>query len=144
MAYVLDFTLPNVPQLQIRGVLTRVLQLAALYAEREARLGALEAKDTGATARSIVSEVQGMTARVYSPLVYASVMETGRRPGAKMPPPAALEGWIARHNPDISPFVLARAIARRGTAGRFFFRRAVTRLETALPGLVAQAMREQA
>lgn len=123
-----------------RPALTLLLKDAALHAERTAREGA--PKDTSALARSITSEVKGTSARVYSTLAYASVMEEGRRPGARMPPPQALLGWLGRHGiPASFAFVVARAIGRRGIKGRFFMRAAKQALSRALPGMGDTALR---
>lgn len=123
-----------------RPAMKQLLTDAAVLAERTAREAA--PKDTSALARSITSQVQPLAARVYSTLAYASVMEEGRRPGAKMPPPQALLGWMSRHGMSgVSPFVLARAISRRGIKGRFFFQKAKDALDRALPGLADAAAR---
>jgi hypothetical protein len=143
-AYRVPFTVPQVRD-DMSRVIQRVLQLSALTAQREAQQAAYEFKDTATLARSITSDITGTTARVWSPLTYAAVMEQGRRPGAKMPPPAALAGWARRHGFQTDPgslFVLARAIGRRGIAGRFYFRRAAEALQRQLPSIIAQALRE--
>lgn len=124
---------PTLYQDAVKTLLTQ----AALIAEREARLGT--PKDTGALARSISHDVQPLMARVYSGLSYAVPVEFGRGAGKRMPPPQALVGWIRRHNLNVSPFVLARAIARRGIRGRFFFRKAAEATKKALPGLLGKA-----
>lgn len=139
MAYVVTFNAKSIKDWTNKA-LVRLIQLAAVYTEREARLGV--PKDTSALARSIVAEAKGLTATVYSPLVYASVMEEGRTPGATMPPPAALQGWINRHGFQGSPYVLARAIGRRGIKGRFYFQHAVQMLEKNINTLAQQALKE--
>jgi hypothetical protein len=120
----------------MHGLLTK----SSLFAERQTRQNA--PRDTGALARSISSEVRPLAARVFSPLAYATVMEFGRRPGARMPPPEALRGWARRKGYSGSLFVLARAIARRGIKGRFFMRKAAKKLEGALPGFIRDAARD--
>lgn len=123
----------------LEPAMDRLLRDAALYAERAAREGS--PKDTGALARSFASEVRPGLARVYSPLVYAPVMELGRRPGARMPPPRALAGWARRHGLAGQEYVLARSIARRGIKGRFFLRKAAEGLaRVELPRLIRQAV----
>lgn len=63
---------------------------------------------------------------VGSPLLYSEVMERGRRPGSPMPPPSAIATWVARKlGPDVSPFVVARAIGRRGIQGRHMLEMAI-------------------
>ena len=48
---------------------------------------------------------------------YAIFVEEDTKP--HFPPVAALEGWARRHN--VSAFLVARAISRRGTKGRHMF-----------------------
>jgi hypothetical protein len=106
-----------------------------------AQRGAKEkvARDTGALGRSISLESRPLQARVFTDrnLTYARVVEEGRNAGSRMPPPNALRGWARRHGMGTDPgtlFVLARAIARRGTRGRFFMRWGYGLAERALPG----------
>lgn len=115
-----------------------ILAEGALIAERELR--ATSPRDTAALARSWTSEVRPLSARVYSTLAYARVMEEGRRAGARMPPPAALVGWMGRHGMTGSSFALARAIQRRGIKGRFFVRAAARALRSGMPALVDRAV----
>lgn len=95
---------------------------ASLFAQGVAVQGA--PRDTAGLQRSIQRDVSPFSASVYSIQKHASVMEFGRRPGAKMPPPSALEGWARRHGFAGGTFVLARSIARRGIKGRFFMKAA--------------------
>jgi hypothetical protein len=61
-----------------------------------------------------------------SPLIYSEVIERGRRAGAKMPPPAALQTWVERKlGSGASAFVVARSIGRKGIKGRFMLSKAV-------------------
>lgn len=85
---------------------------------------------TGATAQlwqSIFTDIRGTTfagmqGRVASPLSYAVFAEEGRAPG-KFPPRAPIELWAQRVLGDASLwFIVARAIARRGTKGAHMFR----------------------
>ena len=82
------------------------------------------ARDTGQTAGSITSDARGSNLhnvgmRVYSPLISANVLESGRRPGARMPPVSALMAWAGRKLGDAKlGFVIARAIAREGAPKR--------------------------
>lgn len=121
----------------IAPALTQLLTDAALLGTKVAREGA--PRDTAALIRSIQSEVRPLSARVYTPLTYALTMEEGRRPGAKMPPPDALVGWIRRHGLTVSPFVLARSIARRGIRGRFFMKAAKQAVQGAMPRFISEA-----
>jgi len=96
-------------------------------------------RDTGALAASIQKEVMPMTARIYSALPYARIMESGRRPAAvpgsgKMPPPAALAHIAAPG----TAFALARSIHTRGIRGRFFLRKARGKIQRELPRLATR------
>lgn len=134
----------GIPELnkRIRNVqqmkpLQMLLDEASLIAQAAAIEGA--PRDTGELQRSIQRDVQPFSARVYTLKSYAEVMEFGRSPGGKMPPPQALAGWARRHGRDTSPsglFVLARSIARRGIKGRFFMRKAADKTRRELPRLV--------
>lgn len=124
----------------LRRPLAEMFRRLGITGEAHARRGAVEHKDTGALARSLASESKDLSARVFSTLAYAKPVEEGRRAGAQMPPPNALVGWMRRHGLDgVSPFVIARAIARRGIKGRFFMKRALEALRRDMPGLVDQA-----
>lgn len=113
----------------------------AVIAQREAREQA--STDTGALARSIASEAHGFSSRVYSTASYAGAVESGRRAGAGMPPPDALRGWMQRHGlGGVSPYVIARGIARRGVRGRFFMAKAARKLEQQLPELGRKALED--
>ncbi|MGD9889692.1 MAG: hypothetical protein AB7R89_25785 [Dehalococcoidia bacterium] len=114
--------------------LSLIVREAALTAQREARNEA--PKDTSALARSILADIKPLSAEVSTSLAYAQAMEEGRRPGARMPPPAALAGWARRHGYGGSLFVLARAIGRRGIKGRFYMRKGADATRRALPGIV--------
>lgn len=126
------------PHLYLPAV-QELLSSASVLGERVARQRA--PRDTGALARSLTHEVRPLSARVYSHLGYAAAVETGRAAGARMPPPAALEGWMRRHGLRGSPFALARAIGRRGLRGRFFLRAAATAVGRQMPFLAGQAAR---
>ncbi len=82
--------------------------------------------DTGTLRRSVRSRVQPLEATIGSRLSYAPPVEFGRRPG-RMPPVAAVERWARTRG--IPPFVLARAIGRRGTKGAHMFRDAARSME---------------
>jgi hypothetical protein len=60
---------------------------------------------------------------------HASVIEFGRRPGARQPPTAAILGWVRRKlgkrgaDAQTTAFLIARAIGRRGLPAHAVFRR---------------------
>lgn len=125
----LTVRLQNAPE-GIQGELRRFVDVATTEAEgnvvRRTPVGA-----TGHLRQSITHEVNGsglaIAGRVYSsdvPVKVASV-ETGRAPG-KMPPIAPIEMWLRRvvggDNLRARAFLVARAIGRRGTKGKWMFR----------------------
>lgn len=127
------------PQLY-EDALTEYLTEATDLGQKVAREGIKD--DTNALARSVLTEVRPLSARIYSTLPYAVPVDQGRRAGAKMPPPNALRGWMQRHGMgNVPPFVLARAIARRGIRGRFFLRAAKERIERETPNMLRRAAR---
>jgi hypothetical protein len=121
------------PSLYRRAVSDFVAAMT-LTAERASK-GAVPV-DMGGLRRSITSEIQPLSGRVFTPLAYAAAVDQGRRPGSTPPPPQALVGWMARHGMTGSPWVLARAIGRRGTKGRFFMRAGLEAAQTAAPKLL--------
>lgn len=75
------------------------------------------AQDTRRLMGSITHQINARTLPVISGRVgptvrYGLWVERGRRPG-KAPPIEAIAGWARRHG--VNPFVVARAIARKGT-----------------------------
>lgn len=121
----------------VQGPLRDVLQKAAREATRVAKGKA--PRDTGALMRSITPEVRPLSARVYTRrgAAYFPVMEFGRRPGAKMPPPDKLRGWARRHGFPTTRgalFALARSIGRRGIKGRFYMRAGAQSVRRQMPG----------
>lgn len=95
--------------IETRQVLTHSL----LLVEADARRGVK--RDTGRLQNSITHDISGTGANlrgVVGPSVrYGLYVERGRRPG-RPPPVAALAGWARRHG--VNPYVVARAIGRRG------------------------------
>lgn len=91
---------------------------------------------TGKMAAGFVSEIQPFSATVHTiSEKYPVVMEGGRKPGSKMPPPSVLDQWARAHGIE-NTFVLARAIARRGIKGRFFRRKGRAAVRRELPRLI--------
>lgn len=93
---------------------------------------------------------------------YPAVMEFGRRPGARMPPPEALVRWVhvkhlagtysikthrrtgnkkSQAEEDLqTAFLIARAIARRGIKGKFFMKRGLEMGKPAVPKFFKKEM----
>ncbi len=51
---------------------------------------------------------------VTNNLIHMAVLDVGRKPGARPPPPAALAGWARRHGWTGSLWLLARIIGKKG------------------------------
>lgn len=125
----------------IREPLETLVRDVALVVERAAREGM--PRDTAEGARSIAATVNGLEAKVTSPLAHVTVMDQGRRAGAAMPPQGALLGWMRRHGiPPEAEYVVRRGIARRGIKGRFFYQKAEAKGREAIPGAVRKFMAE--
>lgn len=89
--------------------------------------------DTGNLRRSIstVTTTQGIysTTKVGTNVPYARAVEFGRGAGTTQPPVAPIARWLAKKGSDANPFVVARAIGRRGIAGRPFLTKAFKELQ---------------
>lgn len=124
-------------QVLVLAPLGNTLKRLTLLGEREARIAA--PRDIGNLQRNIVSALRPLEGRVFIQGMaksYAYVQEFGRKAGGRMPPPDALRSWARRHGFGTSKgalFVLARAIARRGTKGRFFMHHAAQAVEREMP-----------
>jgi hypothetical protein len=75
--------------------------------------------DTRRLMNSITSTVQGglhapggLVGKIGPSVRYGLYVHQGRRPGGRMPPIRAIEGWARRHG--IEPFLVARSIAQNG------------------------------
>lgn len=111
-----------------------------------------EAFDTGALAGSLTPDVQpivgGVRGLVGTGLDYAEEVHDGREPGGPMPPEGELLPWMRRKGiPAEAEFFIRRKIARHGTKGVFFLRRALAEAEPRfrqrfdeVPGRVAARM----
>lgn len=92
---------------------------------------------------TLVTGAGGVIGIVGSPLDYSEVVERGRTPGAKMPPPDALATWVAtKLGADVSPFVVARSIGRKGIKEVRMLQKAVAMTTPAARALWAAAARD--
>jgi HK97 gp10 family phage protein len=86
----------------------------------EAEIKKRAPRDTGRLQGSVHHTITGsganLTGRVGPSVAYALFVEKGTR--AHYPPIAAISGWARRHG--MSPYALARGIARRGTRAQPF------------------------
>ena len=105
----------------------RAMTLSLALLERE--VARRTPVSTGLLRGSIFSAQQGQPVRwhrgvVGTPNKYAPYVEAGRRPG-RMPPVAVLARWAQLKLGDSRlGYVVARAIARRGTKGAHMFKNA--------------------
>jgi HK97 gp10 family phage protein len=98
------------------------MRTATLVVQRDAKINA--PVDSGRLRASITPEVRAMGDEIQgvvgSNVVYAPYVELGTRP--HFPPIQALEVWASRHG--MTAFLVARAIARKGTKAHKFLTRA--------------------
>lgn len=125
---------------------------------------------SGRLKNSIGSEIRtegigSVVGRVGSSLKgeeYPAVMEFGRRPGSRMPPPEALVRWVhvkglagtysikthrrrgskaSQAEEDLQvAFLIARAIGRKGIKGRFYMRDGLNRAKPSIPKFFKREM----
>lgn len=110
----------------VRGPLRRWLTKSVLLLEGEVKRQT--PVDTGRLRASITHQVQPFRAWVGTNVKYAPFVEFGTRP--HFPPPVALQPWARRHGFPPGPsgaFMVAHAIARRGTRARRMFQMGVER-----------------
>ena len=117
------------------------MRKATLLVEGDAKR--LAPVDQGLLRASIASELrtEGVGGRdvvgvVGSAKSYAAVMEVGSKP--HWPPISALQAWADRHG--VSAFVVARAIARRGTKPRLYLQTAFEQNQQKIEDLIGQAV----
>lgn len=72
---------------------------------------------------------------------YAKDVHDGRKPG-KWPPIKAIAAWAKRKGIDAPPFVIARAIARKGTKAQPYLADAMTETEPKIQGYFDGAAQE--
>ena len=113
-----------------------------------AGLGAGGAFSSGTYKRSWRAGPVRGGARVYNDRTYASVIELGRRPGAKMPPgnPDVIGHWARRRlglterEAKSVSFVIRRAIGRRGLLPRRVLGRALPAMNQAVNQEIVRAL----
>ncbi len=101
---------------------------------------------------SVTGEGVDVTGRVFDPVAYAVPLEAGSQP--HFPPTDAIAGWVRRKGIASDErevrsvaFLIARAISRRGTRARNFFRDGVAEAGAkvrarfaAVPGLILRRL----
>lgn len=98
--------------------------------------------DTGRLRASLTASVAAVGDTVQgvagTNVTYALAQEFGARP--HWPPVGALQPWANRH--DMSAFLVARAISRRGLPARRYLGKAVTAAEPRFRRRIDRAMRQ--
>lgn len=108
---------------KVRAAKQEILDRGSIMTQAEMRVNA--PVFDGELRRSIRPKWQGPdTVVVFSDSKYAPPVEFGRRPNGKMPPYAEgtpLAKWVKiKMGADVPPFIVARAIARKGTKAQRF------------------------
>lgn len=108
----------------LEAELLTAMQRVTLQVQHDAM--AVSPVDTGTLRRAWAVKATPLEGVVSNNVPYAPTMEYGRRPGAALPPDGALLGWLGRHGiPAEAEFVVRRAIARRGIAGKHMAQQAL-------------------
>lgn len=107
----------------VQAAKTEILNRASIMTQAEMRLN-VPVHD-GELRQSIRPKWESPdTVIVFSDKKYAAVNEFGRRPGGKLPPFRAgtpLAKWVRdKMGEGVSPYLVARSIARKGTKGSKF------------------------
>ena len=123
---------PKLADEAMAGLIRTASREAESYAKQRVR-------SVQSVADSIHLEPHSLSADLKSMHPASVHVEVGRRPGAPAPPSSALIGWMSRHGITVSPWVISRAIARRGIRGRYFMRGAKSRFRTRLRSYLKQA-----
>lgn len=84
------------------------------------------------------------TVIVFSDAKHAVPMEVGRRPGGKLPPykeGTPLAKWVRiKMGADVPPFIVARAIARKGTKGKRFAQKTYVKMKPEVNSMANQVI----
>lgn len=113
-----------------RIVALPVTEMLHTAAEEGAKVAVSRVQGMPSVVRTIHADSRALNARVFTTHPAAQHIEVGRKPGSKMPPVAVMARWAAERGIAVSPFILARAVSRRGIKGRYFMRGARARMKT--------------
>nr|DAK17709.1 MAG TPA: putative tail-component [Caudoviricetes sp.] len=137
----------NVPQLGRRwrgeasGAVQRILANGSVIVQRSMRKNA----PVGVTQRlagNIQRTVGNGEAKITPLSKYAEVIEKGRKPGSRMPPwkNEDFQRWVRAKLGNVSPFVVARSIARKGTQPQPFIEKTHKETEPQIQEYAARAI----
>jgi HK97 gp10 family phage protein len=122
------------------GPMVTTMRTATLMIHRSAKINA--PVDTGRLRASITPSVTASADMIQgvvgSNVTYAPYVELGTRP--HWPPVSALETWARSHG--TSAFLVARAIARRGTKARKFLQRAFEENQARIIAMIDRAVKK--
>lgn len=123
---------------ELASAVRQQLTAASLLVEGTART--LAPQDTRRLAGSINYAIGGsganLTSRIGPSVLYGLYAERGTRGPRRMPPVEALRGWAARHG--VNPYLVARAIARRGTKAHPYMQPALDQNRRQIDSLMAR------
>ena len=143
----IDITTRNAKRLQallrddrfIKGPLSVFLRQSAFVVEARAKDKA--PVDTGRLRAGMRTDTERLRAIVYNPVKYAPFVEFGTRP--HFPPISAMQPWARRHGfpaGNAGAYMVARAIAARGTRAQPFLIPALKESEPEIRGLLNRAI----
>ena len=122
------------------GPMVQTMRNATMLLQRDAKI--LAPVDTGRLRASITPSVtvgpEAIQGVVGSNVKYAPYVELGTRP--HWPPIAALETWAKSHG--TSAFLVARAIARRGTKARRYLQGAYEKNIARIMAMIDRAVKQ--
>ena len=145
------------PQVVLKAVIQTLQNQARTvglrYVQEEVSLSRPQPVDRGAYRRGFQAATLPEGAVLFNPVLYASTIESGRRPG-KGPPPGVLVDWVLRKGlvRDVKgkssrlavakgiAYVIGRKIAKEGQPARRIMAKAWTRWRPELLRAVGQAV----
>ncbi len=137
------------PSSALKQELTTALWIIGLQIQRETQIRT--PFSTGILRASILSTEprempQGLQVVVGTSVPYSTVVEFGRSPNSRMPPPSAIADWLRiKHRLSEEQALklawpVARGIAKRGTKGKFMFTNAMNTVEPMIDDIVNAAI----
>jgi hypothetical protein len=145
------------PQVVVKAIQNAVfLHAPRIIQEEIAMTEPHEPVDRGTYKAAWTAEPVENGARIYNPLPYAAVIEHGRRPGKRQPPPGVLVDWIRRKDfrhesgRDLTAaevrglaYVIGKKIAEKGVPGKKILERSMERLEPLILDEIRKAVEAQ-
>lgn len=128
---------------KVKAAKQEILNRGSIMTQAEMRINA--PVFDGELRRSIRPKWQGLdTVVVFSDSKHAPTMESGRRPGAKLPPfgpGTPLAKWVSiKMGAKVNPFMVARSIARKGIKGKHFAQKTYVTMKPAINSMANQVI----